>query len=308
MHVDLETRLAAFVGMPASLTTTSGAAANLLVMSALTSPEDTVVLDRFVHDSVRRVAAINGARVVSVDHNDARHFRAAVRAVTSPRVWVVVDGLYSMHGDLPNLEAIAEIKSRREGVLVVVDDAHATGTTGPTGAGSTSLAGGAAIDIVTGSLGKALGAAGGFVAARLDVIDALHHLGPAPFTGTLAPPDAAAALAALRVLQSEPDRVVKLRRNSLQLREVLETGGIQVGGSPGAPILPIHFGSEHAGIRAARRLTSRHGWYAPVVVWPAVPQGQAMLRVTASSARPHNATEDLGAALIQVCRDELVPR
>lgn len=298
-HRDLERDLAAFVLMPAAFTTSSGAAANDLALSALAGPGDLVIADRHAHDSLRRAARNSGADVVCVPHNDVNAVAMAAVGSHALRVLLVVDGVFSMHGDLPPLQAYAELKRQRPGLIVLVDDAHATGTIGPGGRGSRSLPGGECIDVITGSLSKALGSSGGFIAGPHALISLLPHLGSGPFSSALAPPCAAAARAALQLIGAQPVRVERLGDAAARLRRRLREAGFATGGDDRAPMVPVHFDGEGPCLRAARHLLLRHRIYAAPVLYPAVPCGTALLRVAASSARAETEEDRLIRGLIE---------
>jgi len=269
--------------------------ANLAVVAALFGPEDRVLLDASAHRSLKDACVLARVQVTTFPHNNvAAVERELRRAPAGQRTLIVVDGLYSMDGDLCPLPELVDLK-RRYGAFLLVDEAHALGVIGPTGRGVHEHFGMAAdaVDVWTGSLSKAVPSNGGFLAGRRDLILYLQHAAaPFWFSAALAPAAAGAALEALRVARREPERLVALRRNADALRTWLRARGYDTGNSESA-IVPVLVGDDVAAWRLARRLFDE-GVLVSAVVHPAVPQGAARLRLCATAAQ---SAADLDEAL-----------
>ena len=294
LHHDLEREIAAFKGVEAALTFGSGYLANLAVVAALFGPRDRVLLDAHAHRSLHDACVLARVPVTTFAHNDIAAAEDALRRAPAGRTLIVVDGLYSMDGDICPLPKLVELK-RRYGAFLLVDEAHSLGVLGTTGRGVHEHFGIAAdaVDIWTGSLSKAIPSNGGFLAGRRDVIVYLQHAAaPFWFSAALAPAAAGAALEALRVVRREPERLDALRRNAGALRAGLRARGYDTGDSASA-IVPVLVGEEVAAWELARRLFDA-GVLASAVVHPAVPRGAARLRLCATAAQ---SAADLDEAL-----------
>ena len=295
LHHDLEREIAAFKGVEAALTFGSGYLANLAVVAALVGPRDRVLLDACAHRSLHDACVLARVPVTIVPHNDVAAIERELRqAPAGCRTLIVVDGLYSMDGDLCPLPDLLYLKDRY-GAFLLVDEAHALGVLGVTGRGVHEHFGlpAGAVDVWTGSLSKAVPSNGGFLAGRRDLIVYLQHASaPFWFSAALAPASAGAALEALRVARREPERLEALRRNADALRAGLRARGYDTGLSASA-IVPVLLGEEAAAWRLARRLFDE-GVLVSAVVHPAVRQGSARLRLCATAAQ---SSADLDEAL-----------
>jgi glycine C-acetyltransferase len=284
-HVDLERRLAELTGLDSALTFVSCWNANEALFPTVTAPGDVVISDELNHASL--IDAIRGSRGVDrvvYPHADLQSLEVALAGASNPGVrWVVTDGVFSMEGDLAPLPEIVELCKAYDAVLVV-DDSHGIGVLGPTGRGigeHFSLAGD--IDIVTGTLGKALGgAAGGFVAAGQPVIELLVQRGrPSLFSNALPATVASSATAAVEVMRREPDRVARLHANASTLRRGLRDLGYLVEDSPSA-IIPIILSDAAEVGRASGRLFEL-GVMVVGFSFPVVPVASPRLRIQASA-------------------------
>jgi 8-amino-7-oxononanoate synthase len=297
LHRELERELAAFKGTEAAITFTSGYTAALAVISALFGPGDRVVLDARSHRSVIDACKLAGVPMRRFRHNDPDSLDAELRRESSARrTLVVVEGIYSMDGDICPLPRILEV-TRRHGAYLMVDEAHSFGVLGRTGRGIDEHWGleAAEVDIWMGSLSKAIPANGGFLAGRRELMIYLQHGGaPYMFSAALCPPAAAAARAALQVIAAEPGRLMTLRRNALRLRKGLHDLGYDTGASE-TPIVPVVQGANEAAFRLARDLFSA-GVVASAVIPPAVPRRAARLRLCATAAHSAGDIEEALAA------------
>ncbi|MEV7547879.1 aminotransferase class I/II-fold pyridoxal phosphate-dependent enzyme, partial [Streptomyces sp. NPDC089915] len=214
LHLELEAELAGLLGCDSALTLANGHATNVTVIGHLVGPGDLVVHDSLAHDSILQGCRLSGATRRPFPHDDAAALDALLGQVRHQyrRVLVVVEGVYSMDGDIADLPALIEVK-RRHGALLMVDEAHSIGTIGPTGGGIGEHHGvdRGAVDLWAGTLSKALASCGGYVAGSRRVVEYLRYTVPGfVYSAGMTPADTAAALAALRVLRAEPQRVGRL--------------------------------------------------------------------------------------------------
>jgi 8-amino-7-oxononanoate synthase len=295
LHRELEARLAGFKGTEAALTFTSGYLATMGLVAALFGPGDRVVMDSLAHRSIVDACRLAGVPFRRFRHNDPDSLDRELRREPIPRrTLIIVEGVYSMDGDVCVLRDVVELK-KRHGAFLMVDEAHSFGALGATGRGIDEHWGLPAceVDVWVGSLSKAIPANGGFLAGSRELVAYLQH-GAAPFmfSSALCPAAAAAALAALRVLQAEPWRLVAAHRNAARLRDGLRALGEDTGGSSTC-IVPVLLGGRETAFSVARVLFAR-GVLASAVVPPAVPQDAARLRLCATAA---HSDEDLAEAL-----------
>jgi 8-amino-7-oxononanoate synthase len=281
IHRELERALARVHGAEDSIALVSGHATNVTVIGHLLGRNDVIVHDALIHNSIVQGAMLSGARRVSFRHLDPE---AADKALAEARprhgrALLVIEGHYSMDGDVPDLAAFVAV-ARRHRAWLMVDEAHALGVLGPRGLGSADRAGidPGEIDIWMGTLSKSLVSCGGYIAGRQDLIDYLKRMAPGfVFSVGIAPPSAAAALSALEILEQEPDRVRRLNERAGLFLELARAAGLDTGGSVGAAIVPIITGSS---IRAARlsQAMFQRGVNVQPILYPAVPEGSARLR------------------------------
>ena len=295
-HLELERELAAFAGAEAALTYGSCWNANEAVIGALTDETTAILSDELNHASiVDAIRLARPARKVVYRHSDMDELRAALHSCEpGQRTLVVTDGVFSMEGDLARLPEILEL-AREHGAVVVVDDSHGTGVLGRTGRGVAEHFGLLGeVDVVTSTLGKALGgAAGGYVAASREVVDVLAQRSrPHLFSNALPPAIACASLRAVRLLLEEPGRLARLRENTAAFRRgLVEAGFAPLPGE--SAIVPILVGETAFAIRLSERLLER-GVFVTGFGYPVVPEGTARVRVQLSAALTR---EHLGRAL-----------
>jgi glycine C-acetyltransferase len=285
-HRELEKTIAAFVGTESALTYVSCWNANEAIIPTIAQEGDVVLSDELNHASI--IDAIRLLRKVDkavYKHNDLEQLEQLLKANMDKNArWVVTDGVFSMEGDLPRLPELAALCRRYEAKLIV-DDSHGIGVLGATGRGTPehfNLLG--QIDIITGTLGKALGgAAGGYVAAGAHVVDYLvQRSRPSLFSNAVPATVACSARRAIEVVQREPQRVARLRSNVQKIRAGLTRLGFHCTDSPTA-IIPIMIGDTAEAIAKSRRLLELGVWVVGFG-FPVVPQGQARLRVQVSAA------------------------
>ena len=289
-HRELEHRLAHFLGTEAALTYVSGWNANEGLLPSLTREGDAIVSDELNHASIIDAARLSRPATRRVfPHGDVAAMEAILADLpTAPVTLVVTDGVFSMEGDVAPLPALVTA-CRRHGATLIVDDAHGAGVLGASGRGTAEHFGLPArgpdgVDILTGTLGKALGgAAGGYVAGPAEVIDFLiQRSRPQLFSNALPPTVACSAAKALEILEHEPERVARLHTNADRMRHGLRSQGYQVVDSPSA-IVPIMVGDSATAITLSEQLLDR-GIFVVGFGYPVVPEGAARLRVQMSAA------------------------
>jgi 8-amino-7-oxononanoate synthase len=281
MHEELEAELAEFCGREASLAFATGYMANTGVIPALTGAGDVVVTDALCHASIIDGCRLSRASVRVFAHGDMQALEAVLREVASAKrhVLVIVDGVYSMDGDIAPLEQLVPL-AKRYGATVLVDDAHGVATLGARGRGAAEACGVLDdVDILVGTLGKSLGSFGAFVAGSTKLRELLVNTARSfIFSCALAPPAVAAARVALQLVDREPWRRERLAANAARLRDGLAQHGISTAPST-THIVPVVIGSNQETMAVCERLLAR-GFYAQGIRHPSVPAGTARLRIT----------------------------
>jgi glycine C-acetyltransferase len=307
IHRELEAELARFVGTEASLSFVSAWNANEALTPTIVSEGDFVVSDALNHasiiDSMRLAKAITKCTTAVYKHGDMADLREKLGAARNARRRIIwTDGIFSMEGAIAKLPDIVEI-AREFDAVVIVDDSHSTGVLGKTGRGTAEhydMVG--EVDVITSTLGKALGgAAGGFVAASEALCDYLTQRSrPQLFSNALPPTVAASALAAVRYVREHPERVQRLRENTSYFRAAIREAGF----SPldgDTPIVPIIVGETSAAIRMSDMLLDE-GVFVTGFGYPVVPQGQARVRCQLSAAHSRDDLDRAVAAFQTVGR------
>ncbi|MDX8153522.1 8-amino-7-oxononanoate synthase [Patulibacter brassicae] len=294
LHRELEDELARFEGTGGAVLFGAGFLANVGVVGALAQRGGIVCSDALNHASIIDGVRLSGAERVVYRHGDWEHLDHELRIrheTARPAPLVVTDGVFSMDGDVAPLPELVEV-CRRHGARLVVDEAHATGVLGPGGRGSVAAAGlEGEVDAIVGTLGKALGSSGAYVAAHPDVVAWLvNRARSLIFSTAPGPPAIGAALGALEVLRAEPERTARLRANAALVREELRAAGVRtdVPGidpgdvDPGVPIVPIVLGAADRAMAVTGELLEA-GIYVQAIRPPTVPDGTSRLRLTVSS-------------------------
>jgi 8-amino-7-oxononanoate synthase len=302
VHRELEQALARIHGAEDSIALVGGHSTNVTVIGHLLGRNDVIVHDALIHNSIVQGAILSGARRVPFRHLDAE---AADKALAEARprhghALLVIEGHYSMDGDVPDLAAFVAV-ARRHRAWLMVDEAHALGVLGPRGFGSADRAGidPGEIDIWMGTLSKSLVSCGGYIAGRKELVEYLKRMAPGfVFSVGMAPPAAAAALAALEILETEPERVARLNQRAALFLRLAREGGLDVGGSVGAAIVPIITGSS---IRAARLAQAmfRRGVNVQPILYPAVPERSARLRFFLTAGHSEAQLRDTVSILLE---------
>ena len=283
-HAELERTLAAFEQQPAAVLFPTGYAANAGTVAALLGPQDIAFCERLNHACLVEGCRNSGARlrVYRSDRLDRLEQQLAAGAGFLRR-WIVTDGVFSMEGTLAPLAQLCELAERFDATLIV-DEAHGTGTLGAGGRGAAEQCGVLGrVAVRTGTLSKAVGTLGGFVAGSTDLVDYLWQTArPGMFSTALPPAVCAAATCAVRIIAEEPQRRARLALLSDRLRDQLRTAGLSVRGDPGVPIVPVLLGDAQRAVRIGADLEDR-GYAVGVVRPPTVPHNTARLRLTVSA-------------------------
>jgi 8-amino-7-oxononanoate synthase len=276
-HRSLEERLAAFKGYEAALLFGSGYLANIGTISALAGRGEVVFSDELNHASIVDGCRLARAETFVYHHGDLEQLAWGLREARGRGSLIVTDGVFSMDGDIAPLEDLTRLAREYE-CRLMVDEAHATGAIGPGGRGSVAAAGlSGEVDLVVGTLGKALGSYGAYVCASVELSEYLLNTARSfIFSTALPPPVLAAALAALEVLEAEPERVERLASNATALREGLTAAGL-AGGGRKSQIVPLEVGDARQTMELCERLLAR-GVFAQGIRPPTVPEGTSRLR------------------------------
>ncbi len=286
VHRELEAALAEIYRAEECLVLVSGHATNVTVIGHLVGPRDAVVHDALAHNSIVQGAKLSGARRLSFPHNDLDALDRLLAGLRgrAQRLLVVTEGHYSMDGDIPDLPRLIAIV-RRHGAYLMVDEAHALGVLGTNGGGIAEHFGidPREVDIWMGTLSKTLSACGGYIAGSRDIVEYLRCTAPGfLYSVGLAPPLAAAALAALGMMRAEPERVARLRVNAQAFLKAATAAGLDTGTSLGAALIPIIVGSSIGATRAVDLLFQR-GVNVQPILYPAVAERAARLRFFVSA-------------------------
>lgn len=303
-HHALEQELADFTGRSRALLFSTGYMANLGVISALVGRGDAVFQDRLNHASLLDGGLLSGARFQRYPHADAHALEAALAESRGETRLVITDGVFSMDGDLAPLPDIALV-ARSSNAWLMVDDAHGLGVLGEGGRGTLEHFGLGAteIPVLMGTLGKALGTFGAFVAGSEDLIDYLiQRARTYVYTTALPPAVAEATRASLRVVRKEPERRARLDGNIRRFRAGAESLGLELGELIG-PIQPIVIGANADALAASRRLGER-GFLVSAIRPPTVPEGTARLRITLTASHTCEQIDGLLDALAAAVRAE----
>ncbi len=279
IHEELEYRLSRFLRKEAAIVFPTGFQANLGAISALVGKHDVIAIDKLNHASIFDGCRLSFGQIRKFKHNDMEDLERILRDNDGKAGFVVVDGVFSMEGDVANLPGIVEL-CRRYGAGLMVDDAHGIGVLGKGGRGTAEHFGlEDDVDLIMGTYSKSLATIGGCLAADADVIDYLkHHARSLIFSASLPPAPVAAALTALQIIEEEPERRERLWRNAAYLRDGFRNHGFDTGVSE-TPVVPVRVGDEERVLYIWRRLFDE-GVFASPVLYPAVPPGMALIRTS----------------------------
>lgn len=281
IHGQLESRIAEWIGVDASITMVGGHATNETTIGHLVGPGDLIVHDSLSHNSIVQGALLSGARRRAFPHNDYAALDALLSKVRGQfrRVLIVIEGVYSMDGDFADLPAFIDVK-RRHRAMLMVDEAHSMGTMGRTGRGIGEHFGinPRDVDIWMGTLSKSFASCGGYIAGSTALVELLRYTAPGfVFSVGLPPASAAAALASLAVMEEQPQRVEVLRQRSKLFLSLARAAGLDTGDSGGTPVIPIITGNSLVALRLSHRMLG-DGVNVQPILYPAVDESAARLR------------------------------
>ncbi len=287
IHDELESKLAAFKGVEAAISLQAGFVANAGAIPALVGEGDVIVTDELNHASI-----IDGVRLAKASrriyrHADVEHLDeqlAAARREGAGQILIITDGVFSMDGDIAPLDAIVEAADRHA-AMVMVDDAHGEGVLGHGGRGIVDHFGlHGRVEVEVGTMSKAFGVVGGYVAGPQPVVDWLRQRArPFLFSSAVTPPDVAACIASVEILASSTELVERLWSNARTFRTSMNDLGFDTGLTQ-TPITPVMLGDEKAAQEFSRRLFDDHEVFAQAIAYPTVPMGKARIRVMISAA------------------------
>jgi len=278
IHIELENRLAKYVEKEAAVLFSTGFQVNLGVLSCITGRNDYLILDEYDHASLIDGSRLSFSKVIKYAHNDMQDLRRKLSILPEEAVKVIaVDGIFSMEGDIVKLPEIVEIADEF-GANIMVDDAHSLGVIGRNGAGTASHFGlSKEVDMIMGTFSKSLASLGGFVAADADVIDYLKHRARSlMFSASMPPASVASVIAAMDIIESEPERIDKLWANTNYAMKLLLEEGFDLGPTE-SPILPIYVRDNDKTFMVTKLLQNA-GVFVNPVVSPAVPSDSSLLR------------------------------
>ncbi|MGB3405029.1 MAG: aminotransferase class I/II-fold pyridoxal phosphate-dependent enzyme [Microcoleaceae cyanobacterium] len=281
LHRELETALAQLIGTEDCIVYVGGHATNVTTLGHLFGQNDLILHDALSHNSLLQGCLLSGATAIAFPHND---WDAADRILRDRRhryrrVLVVIEGVYSTDGDIPNLPEFITIKQRHKAFLMV-DEAHSIGVLGTHGKGIGEHFGVNPhdVDLWMGTLSKSFASCGGYIAGSQAVVEYLKYTSPGfVYSVGISPPNAASVLAAIQVLQAEPSRVAQLHQRSALFLELAIAAGLNTGTSQGSPVIPIIVGDSLKSVQLSRNLSQR-GINVPFMIHPSVPQNGARLR------------------------------
>ena len=280
IHEELERELAEFVGKESALVFSTGYQTNLGIMSALLGRNDVVVLDKWDHASIVDGTRLGMAEVKRFKHNDMDHLKKVLDQIPKDKgILIVVDGVFSMEGDIANLPELVKIK-KEYGARLMVDDAHSVGILGENGAGTAEYYGLTdEVDLIMCTFSKSFASLGGFVAGEAKVIDYIKHFArPMIFSAALPPAQVAAAKASLQIIKTDRKRRENLWENTRFWQEGLKKLGFDIGETQ-TPIVPVIIGDDMLTFAIWKKLME-YGVYTNPVITPAVPPGRQLLRTS----------------------------
>lgn len=301
---ELEEALAALYEVEDCIVFVSGHATNVSTLGTLFGPKDLILHDSLIHNSVLEGIKLSGAARRSFPHNEVEAVDGLLAEIRGQfeRALIVVEGLYSMDGDLPDLPALIDIK-RRHRAFLMVDEAHALGVLGETGRGVREHFGlaGREVDLWMGTLSKTLAGCGGFIAGEQALVEHLKYAAPGfVYSVGMPPPLAAASLQALRLMLREPGRVERLRARSRQFLQHMRSAGLDTGHAQGHAVVPVITGSSLKAARLSNRLFEE-GINVQPIIYPAVEEKAARLRFFLSAAHTDEEIDKVSETLKRLC-------
>ena len=304
IHIELEKKLAKYVNKESALLFSTGFQVNLGVLSSVTGRSDYLILDEYDHASIIDGCRLSFSRTIKYRHNDMRALEQKLAALPEEAIkLIVVDGIFSMEGDFVKLPEIVQV-AEKYGANVMVDDAHSLGVIGEAGAGTASHFGLTdKVDLIGGTFSKSLASLGGFVAGDEVIIDYLKHKARSLiFSASMTPASVASVIAALDIIQAEPERIEQLWANTRYAKQLLLDEGFELGPTE-SPIIPVYVRDNHKTFILTKML-QEDGIFVNPVVSPAVPSDASLIRfslmATHTFAQIDEAVEKLSKAAAQL--------
>jgi 8-amino-7-oxononanoate synthase len=279
IHVQLEEKLAGFIRKEAALIFSTGFQVNLGVISALVGKDDVVIIDKMDHASIIDGCRLTYGEVKKFRHNDMADLERVLRQNDGRGKLIVVDGVFSMEGDIVNLPGVIELAKKYK-ARTMVDDAHGIGVLGSTGRGTAEHFGlENEVDLIMGTYSKSLASIGGFIAGSEQVTHYIKHFARALIFSASPPPASVAAVsAALDIIENEPQRIARLWENTNKMLKGFRELGFEIGPSA-TPIIPVLVGESETAFKMAMMLQDE-GVFVNVAISPAVPEGKALIRTS----------------------------
>ncbi len=304
IHRELERELADFIGVEDSIVMVGGHATNVTTIGHLFGKNDLVIYDSLSHNSILQGCFLSGASLVAFPHNDTEALENILRdrRYRYQRVLIVIEGVYSTDGDIADLPKVIQLKQQYKTCLMV-DEAHSMGTIGKTGRGISEYydINPRDVDLWMGTLSKSFASCGGYIAGSSALVEYLKYTAPGfVFSVGMSPPNAAATIAAIRVLKAEPERATRLQDRARLFLDLAKEQGLNTGMSKNSPVIPIVVGDSLKSIQLSQNLFKR-GINVPFMIYPSVPQNGARLRFFITC----NHTEEQIRLTIKILTEEL---
>jgi 8-amino-7-oxononanoate synthase len=281
IHRELEQALADWVGAEDCVVYVGGHATNVTTISHLFGQNDLILYDALSHNSILQGCFLSGSSLVAFPHNDWQALDQILcdRRRHYQKVLIVIEGIYSTDGDIPNLPAFIEIKNRHK-TFLMVDEAHSIGVLGThgRGIGEQFRVNPADVDLWMGTLSKSFASCGGYIAGSKAIVEYLRYTSPGfVFSVGISPPNAAAALASIQLLKTVPERVTRLRDRAQLFWKLAQEQGLNIGMSKHTPVIPVIVGDSFKALQLSHSMF-QHGINVPFMIYPSVPQNSARLR------------------------------
>ncbi|MEL7405452.1 MAG: aminotransferase class I/II-fold pyridoxal phosphate-dependent enzyme, partial [Cyanobacteria bacterium J06558_2] len=281
LHKELEREIADFIGVEDCIVLVGGHATNVTTIGHLFGKDDLVIYDSLSHNSILQGCFLSGASLVAFPHNNVSALEKILsdRRHRYQRVLIVLEGVYSTDGDIANLPAVIGLKQKYK-TFLMVDEAHSIGTIGSTGRGISEYCqiNPNDVDLWMGTLSKSFASCGGYIAGSHELVEYLKYTAPGfVFSVGMSPPNAAATLAAIKVLKAEPERAITLQTRARLFLDLAKEHNLDTGMSQDSPVIPIIVGDSLKSIKLSQNLFKR-GINVPFMIYPSVPQNGARLR------------------------------
>jgi 8-amino-7-oxononanoate synthase len=281
LHRQLEEKISSFIGTEDALVFVAGHATNVSTIGHLLGPKDLILHDELSHDSIIQGAKLSGAQRRPFRHNDQKHLEELLTKLRAKyrRVLIIIEGIYSMDGDIPSLPDFVRLKKKHK-ALLMVDEAHSIGVLGKSGKGITEhfQIPPSSVDILMGTLSKSLASCGGYIAAKSSLIQYLRYTAPAfVYSVGISPPNAAAAIAALENIEREPERISLLRERSKYFLDLAKKAGLNTGPSQNSPVIPVIIGDSVLCLKISEALAEK-GISAHPILYPAIAENSTRIR------------------------------